>query len=190
MSNYRDFRPQPNSFRLQRNPGGIGLSKEVRREFEQKFPNHVLYSTKGANLAIIGRKETESVFEQSGILSHRTLGSILVATLAEGPQTAKGPLTLPIQKVDYYVSDNYNIPPKINLFLEDKNGIIQEERARYLRALGRLTGITINPDFTPDLTLGVTTRETMESEALTFLGQQLPDEVRLRKVVPVTYPIS
>ncbi len=169
-----------------------------------RLPERTKFNTKLPAYKLVGRRAVAPTVE---IVSHYETGEFIEdlddsndflylnaqfvksRIMNPGALTSKTKLIFPRKEVRYTQAlqgESYQGQYKIQIVLDDKQALLEEERAVYLRNLAQLVGVQIPVQpYIPTITLGHTHNSVgnfPSDEALRALERLLPDNIELRRV--------
>ena len=172
-------------FKMYRKQTTMDITPEQWREFVYNFPDHFLYGLGKCALDLVKRRETKRFID--GATRNVPVNSILRAAIMHGGKSArKGINVEPVGlKFDQPETNGHR---HISILVDDKRGILEEERTKILDSLGKVTGTSVAVDnFVPRIEIGRAPLNPYE-EAIKSLEPMVPDEIYLERML--VYPYS
>lgn len=175
-------------FKLFRKQSNLEFLDALCQEFAAEFDGHSLYPHRTSVLDVVKRRETKPVFIKSRALIWTPLGETIIKVLGVSPPHANRRVDLAPTRLEF--SRERNSSHRINLLLDDPEGLIEEEREAYFTALERLSNVQIKDQlYRPSVELGRSAKGVEPSvDALRMLASFIPDYVHLQRVVPFPDP--
>ncbi len=170
-------------FKLHRRTQNIILPPKARVDF-RKFSQHMIYPDANMAAEVLTGDEVRQILSQSPTLSSMDKKELIRQLISMGSYSALFVLTLPADNLSYGSPDQSGNTP-LNLYLEDKQGYLAEERATYLEVMAELGQVALSelPEFLPAVEIGKAIGgEELPPETLEFLASLLPTQVKIEPV--------